>query len=351
MKKNILLIILIFVMTGCVSEGLRQTYGDEWMEANSDWRAEKKGDNENTNINVTAQIWKQSVEIDNISYDWQGSPDSPSFGIILMTPDAAELFRTGQVTNPEKLPVGSPCFRIQIEGSLTFSTKDWVYKQKTVFGVYDKNVKQYVDGLAVEFDGTGWVTLYLDKRRLNPDQIKVLGYDAPSGKGRFKDFSFSLENTIPCTASLVPSNPHYTKLGETSWATDFILMNEADSFPDNVTKPELGAAYSCTDINYVIGSVSSTDTADATSDNLINGMYSFTASKTGEQWFKFIIAGNGYDYQIGAVNDIVQSLDADIPLENGTDTNKVKFNAEAGSTYQITYNPNVPSCKINKITE
>ena len=46
MKKNFLLIILlVFMMIGCVSEGLRQTYGDEWMEANSDWRREDEEKN------------------------------------------------------------------------------------------------------------------------------------------------------------------------------------------------------------------------------------------------------------------------------------------------------------------
>ncbi|MBR3732436.1 MAG: hypothetical protein IKN25_07275, partial [Spirochaetales bacterium] len=69
MKKNILSIILIFAMIGCVSEGLRQTYGDEWMEANSDWRAEKKTiDNSSSEV----RYCEQPVLVDNISYDWQG---------------------------------------------------------------------------------------------------------------------------------------------------------------------------------------------------------------------------------------------------------------------------------------
>ena len=355
MKKNFLLIILlVFMMIGCVSEGLRQTYGDEWMEANSDWRAEKKTiDNSSSEV----RYCEQPVLVDNISYDWQGGPSNPVFAVYLFSREAAEVVKSETVSNPKEMPVGAPCFRLNISGNLTFSTES-SYSARTI-GVYDNLAMQYINGLAAKFDGTGYVTLYLDKGLLNLDQITVLGKDVPNGEARFKETSFyqtmtdqDFINMVACTVALVPSNPMYKTIGTFSdWLAKLVIMNEAESFPTNVLTPNLPKAHTPADINYVIGTVSSESTADATSDNLVNGEYVFTASKTDEHWFKFIIAGNGYDYQIGAVNNIVQSLNADIPLKNGTYTNNVKFNAEAGSTYQITYNPNVPSCKINKITE
>ena len=153
-------------------------------------------------------------------------------------------------------------------------------------------------------------------------------------------------------AVTLPSNPMYKTIGTFSdWLAKLVIMNEAESFPADVLTPNLPKAHTPADINYVIGTVSSIYTDDATSDNLINGEYVFTASKTDEYWFKFIIAGNGYNYEIGAVNNIVQSLDADIPLKNGTYTNSVRFNTEKGVTYKITYNPQNPSCRIDVVSE
>ncbi|MBP5706405.1 MAG: hypothetical protein J6W76_03895, partial [Spirochaetales bacterium] len=154
MKKNFLLIILlVFMMIGCVSEGLRQTYGDEWMEANSDWRSGGKKTIDNSLLGT--RYCEQPVLVDNISYDWQGGPSNPVFAVFLFSKEAAEIVKSGTVSDPKKMPVGKPCFRLNISGNLTFSTES-SYSARTI-GVYDNLAMQYINGLAAKFDGTGYV--------------------------------------------------------------------------------------------------------------------------------------------------------------------------------------------------
>ena len=167
MKKNILSIILIFAMIGCVSEGLRQTYGDEWMEANSDWRKDDKKDENTTATTVpihvsTANVFSQTVAFSTIDTAWGGSSDKPVFSIYMLKSDAVD--KIALCNDPKNMPNGYPCFRIQIKGNLSFPTPLNIYN---AFGVYDNITMEYIDCLAVKYDEHGYVTLYLDKTKIS----------------------------------------------------------------------------------------------------------------------------------------------------------------------------------------
>ena len=350
-------------MIGCVSEGLRQTYGDEWMEANSDWRAEKKGDNTSATTEPiyvsTAKVFSQTVALSTIDTAWGGNSDNPVFSIFMLSSEAAS--KVASYDDPKKMPKGYPCFRIQIKGNLSFPLPLSIYYSS---GVYDKLAMEYIDCLAVEYDEHGYVTLYLDKTKIsalsprNCNFITVYGKDMPNGEGTLEEYcnlygSVDWFQLIPCTVAFAPTNVLYKKIGRfNGWLADLIIMNEAgaNEFPSNVEQPELSKAHTLSEINYVIGSVSSESTMDASRDNLTDGTYTFVATKSGLQWFKFIIAGNAYDYEVGAIDSGEKSLGVEIPLKNDSYTYDVKFMAEKGKKYSIHYyiHNNSPYCQINE---
>ena len=357
MKKFFLCYIIIFLMTGCVSEGLRQTYGDEWMEANSDWRKDDKKATDNTTTTVynsTANVFSQTVANGKYSYAWGGTDTKPKFGIFLLSSDTAE--KAASYSDPTLMPKGYPCFRIQIKGNLTFSTD--LLNENEAIGVYDMHAMQYISGLAVGYKD-GFASLYLNKQILkqNTESIIVYGLDMPNGKGTFAQYremygDVDFDKLIPCTVALTPTNELYTQVGAfSSWKIDLIMMKEAKSFPENVLTDALSPAPTFADFNYVIGSVSRWHTGDAIEANLINGIYTFKAESTGIQSFKFIIAGHGYDYEVGAADGGIKNLGNEIPLIYDSYTNNIEFNAESGLSYKITYNPQVPSCRIDVVTE
>ena len=371
MKKNILSIILIFAMIGCVSEGLRQTYGDEWMEANSDWRKDDKKD-ENTSATTepiyvsTAKVFSQTVAFSTIDTAWGGSSDKPVFSIYMLKSDAVD--KIALCNDPKNMPKGYPCFRIQIKGNLSFPTPLNIYN---AFGVYDNIAMEYIDCLAVTFDEHGYVTLYLDKTKisaLSPSNCKfitVYGKDMPNGEGTLEDYCNQYGDVdwfqlIPCTVAFAPTNALYRKIGRFDGSlADLIMMTEAggNEFPHSKETPELHIPYTPNAINYIIGTVIGSWTAeDATHDNLDpEGCYYYTATVSAVESFKYIIAGNGYDYQFGVEEEVILNLNSDIPLIQNTNTANISFEAVENVTYRIHYwvdnTTNTPYCRIEEYHE
>jgi hypothetical protein len=287
-------------------------------------------------------VYSVTLAVEDISTAWGGSAEKPSFAFFLASQGALDGFADATVAQPQDSPVGMPSYQIKLDNNATFA----ILNEAGATGVYDSGAMVYYDGLAAEFDGEGNVTLYVDLEQVNVDQMYVLGKDIDGGEGGYAEniaadpsLAFDKDDVVPCVLALLPVDGNEDLFVAEFWNASLHLMNNEGTFPEDIDKPTLEAPKTLADINYIIGTVNGWN--DQSSDpNLTEGVFIFDASDATTDVtheFKYIVAGNGWSFQAGPTEETVADLDTKIPLTTSGNAPVVKFTAEAGKKYKITY--------------
>jgi len=349
--KFLLIALLAFAMIGCPATK------EEDDDDNGSGSSQQGGTTPTTVSTTTTTtvastgdyVFYADLSIDEIATAWGGGPDKPSFAILLMPSTLLEGLANGDITDPQGIPSGTTAFQIKVDNNASFAILD----KAGATGVYDGGSMDYYSGMAAEFDGNGRVKVYVDLDNVLPNQLKCLGEDYPNGEQYYKDAAtkptFDKTTLVAASIALCPStlengdeNPNITG---SFWNADLIKMvkaekiNGASAFPSHIDFPELEKPKTLADINYIVGTINGWN-EKGTESNLSDGVYTYdnTTDAAVTVEFKYIVAGNGWDFQAGPEAGIDGAeLDTNITLKKSSNAPTIKFSAEAGKSYTITY--------------